>query len=1005
MKKWAVLIFLISALGCHRRAASPIDKPVIKEFANHARYQPLDLDLKPLKYPRQSERSVKRTYSTFHWFDTANQMFEAADSVSAPGRQRLLKMAHRISSAFYEYGNTYTTMNGNSVPVGNPMAELVYSLSLPQLVNLYNNTISSVEKKIDFAANEIVKPTYTSLNQIDFVVKGLEEFNVNLSRLKDRKTEGFIDQIVSGIDSQFLSGLRNLKRAATPTPETKASEYLSHIKSSIEKLDAIPENQRQGIMVNLDDGIRLARRAENISSPDAVLNLMVDLWLNREQRKKFPASLRFLKRLNDRQLVALAIGEQEGEILSPTEWEKIREIKDTRKMTSLQLLAKSALNVYPILTQEEHEEVEKLKSTHLRAALLDPDAVNFMSFPGTDTEKVREIVSRWLGLAMRLSLPDDLQDGFRRFDDPQLNSLRSYSFPRIAISDPILAGARWTIFDRMDSFRLPGTLVDDGIENVKIFINAKIITSALENLYDVIDPFARQLGVRIRENLFPILKTKRAEAEKWSDESFKSFARYYVSKWFFGIPNIDKEGADQERLIEKYSLPLLEHSKLKLLIRPDGTATSQTLPDETSAAVLGATMTNALYRAEVMHDLFHVSPATQESMSLIYQSINKMALTIGYRGYDGNFADTLTVCMTPNNLGQRLDIRNYDPENLVFAVPDQIILKDNFRLDPQSETAPTASVEGQMEMLSAFALYMKYFKPWVTTSFDKGMALLQIDEDETLEVFSKNNVLAMPFGASSIILRNLPVSMVGVISEDERFFESKEVDLKNVDLVGAVIAGFSRDKGMSRKVTAKQTAKAILALTEIYREYSELHKSQDSLIKDNYDKIRDALPKLSKLLAGLAVFANSRLMNRDGGYHYAFDLDKMSVTDEPRKLEDQLLMQEAILKSGELLGSDVIRFKALDNYAFLISKMWNPQLGFYDLAENESQGRTKLALVARAIKNSKYFDNALAALTPSPKIDQLRSQLADLKSLWINRFFSEKIFALEPFYQVMEFSL
>ncbi|MEQ1875997.1 MAG: hypothetical protein ABL958_05080, partial [Bdellovibrionia bacterium] len=100
-------------------------------------------------------------------------------------------------------------------------------------------------------------------------------------------------------------------------------------------------------------------------------------------------------------------------------------------------------------------------------------------------------------------------------------------------------------------------------------------------------------------------------------------------------------------------------------------------------------------------------------------------------------------------------------------------------------------------------------------------------------------------------------------------------------------------------------------------------KSKSELLNSEAYKteIKAAKTKLSLLIMTAANFLSNRMQDEQGVFRHSHDLAKN--TFEPAKnISDQLRPIRALLKAGDVLGSDLYRWAALDGYYALNAEFW-----------------------------------------------------------------------------------
>ena len=130
----------------------------------------------------------------------------------------------------------------------------------------------------------------------------------------------------------------------------------------------------------------------------------------------------------------------------------------------------------------------------------------------------------------------------------------------------------------------------------------------------------------------------------------------------------------------------LEKSILKFNSK-GGAYKNLTTDDVTSAETLGDALTNNYFRLQNPDQVENSALPSDGGTSMIglnFQSIAKMLVIAGYTDADSRITESLNVPMTSGHDGELLDIHHYDPSKIVFASPDQIFIKNEYKMDQKS---------------------------------------------------------------------------------------------------------------------------------------------------------------------------------------------------------------------------------------------------------------------------------------------------------------------------------
>ena len=595
-----------------------------------------------------------------------------------------------------------------------------------------------------------------------------------------------------------------------------------------------------------------------------------------------------------------------------------------------------------------------------------------------------------------------------------------------------LAIARYEIIAGLESFGAkPGERLTaaQGLENFKKYFREKIAGATRARVNHAVYPVAEGLSKEISDALTEILDKQKQSADKTAAQSLTVYARYYIGKLIFGVNDLVKRSLDDanasqdDEVLAKFPLPILERDTLHF-VRKSGAfenITSNLEEISTSAETLGAALVNSYYR---LQNLNGEKPGSLFAVQINFKSIAEMLALSGYPGADSKISESLAVPMTTGHEGALLDIHHYEPEKIVFATPDKVFVKDQYRLDRKSEGNAHVSVRGQMELLRGYAHMMHFFKPWEPSIFDLGLGALRIDEAPSVKAFDRADYFLLSLGLASTILKNIPLKMLGLITDKGAFIESTaSTDSSKLPVTGAVVGDYEINK-MSHVILTRDMALAIEAVSEFLAESGDLENSTDPTIIDalKATPAESLRGQLKKLLSGLILFSTGKLMAVDGGFAPCYDGDSATASKKPRQLEDQLLMERALLTAGTVLNSNFILARAADNFFFLNGHLWSPELGFYRESEvvgqatiqasgqasGQALGQDSVSLknVALALGNIVKLAEVLPReMTQSDNLKESQYQLQRLKDLWISRFFNGELLGDSPVNQVMEYSL
>jgi len=386
----------------------------------------------------------------------------------------------------------------------------------------------------------------------------------------------------------------------------------------------------------------------------------------------------------------------------------------------------------------------------------------------------------------------------------------------------------------------------------------------------------------------------------------------------------------------------------------------------------------------------HLSKTDEEEVrGQIFSIISKLLVIGGYDDYQGHWSDSLHVHVSGPVRQENLMIKNYQPEKAIFAVPDDIYLKNSFIRDSLTQVNPQFSVIGQMSLLEAYSRSIRFFKKWKPNVFDETLGAEKYRDE--FEIFPKSAFYQMSIGLASVILNNLKHESIVLIDRHNQLHLSGQEVLTQVkERQSAALVDFDRH-GLKMSVTARDIAAAIEGLVDILEAVSDFEKTQDEVLRPHIGDLVEARPLIDQIILGLANFAGTRLQQADGGFARGYDFKAMKSLAGDRQLEDQLLLIRSILKAAKHLRAPLLEWCAVDGFYFLKAKMFSSAIGFFKASEQEQA----------SVANHVYLKHVALLLT---LVDDLRKAVADhtesveqidrMESALLKRFFGPSVFIL-----------
>jgi len=739
-----VLIFLV---GCNHKSVEFQDEPVKKDFGPNLLDCKIDFSakVKPLT-PATLPQNKTVTISTADWFDVGNELFESGGPLTSYG--------NTLIQNFYKLGNSHTSMTGTTNPPGSPYAEAAYYFAKPMMTKVYDDTILEAEGKVVAASKQVSIPL-SDLEKypppeivLTRMIQGLNQFK---EKLIAQGKDSIVDSITSQIDSKFIVDLDSMKNSSTMNPRIPLGLSMRSLDASLSKLSELSDFDRQHLLTQVRLGEAMTEEKDAITNSDGALNYLVNVWQSKYMRKNFPDTLKnIFSGLSDAQILALATSNS-SQVVPANQWGGIKDETDTlilpdRSITAL-YLKNNGLVLDPAIWQAMQDRVKELNDL-----LKHPDFSYFArivaNMPSDKIEDQRfALVNAWLAISARLGMPADIKEVFNRFSEDDLSLIgKNNSVELAARLDLSLIKYRYGLIDALDKM---------GVEAIKKLSDTAVSAATRERLDLALIPIARDFSSQVSNTLLPILEKSREDSEKVASSSYRDFGRYYLGKLIFGINNLTKGDSNSEAhdntILQKTPLPLIEYAHINFAFQNGSWVQAENSP-ETSPQVLGLSLAMLNHR---------VDQNPSNGVALEYQQISKLLAIAGYHDLQGNLVESFETSMDSGHARDLFDVAHYDPDKFVFAVPDRVRIKNQFKMDQSSRSNPHVSVEGQMELLYGLAKALHYFKPWKTSRFDSGLGAIRIDESKTMIPFGRSDYFILSLALGTYILENIPVKMLG----------------------------------------------------------------------------------------------------------------------------------------------------------------------------------------------------------------------------------------------------
>ncbi|MDZ4678287.1 MAG: hypothetical protein SGI74_12350 [Oligoflexia bacterium] len=1006
MKQVGFVLFLILAsLSCSKRSEPPTRPQVERVFGSRLSDTPVKF-LESYRPLRQEKITSEIYLPSSQWLGLSKQLLETGHLIE---NERLLAMGSRIFNSFYSWNGSTTKMSASTNPPGNPYVELAYPYAQKALDDYKVAVIKVKEVAINAAEKTQVNQAGLTAQSspaliVTSIINGIDDFLKHLEIQKTSQTEFGINKITKLVrELPDMKGLLYLRDNSVYDKDKDKNdlqknyypvkEFMRGLLTNLELLQSLDAEMKNALLLDLSFGIDLAEKTESIQNENDALIVVVDLWQNKYRRLRFTQQLKNLfESYNDSELLALITNNQ---LMSNSEYNILTRRDDYKFMTPIQQATLMLENKQGV-DKERWEDLEQIKTQWLIKLITQSHIKTFarrfnseLKVDSAPEVELNALIASWMGLEMRLLYPYAIR---KSLTDQSPEDLELVKNPKLSkFWHPFVYESRQNALNEIKLF-VAGAVEPDpalGISRLKAYFGESLVKTAQLRVVNALLPVGRELKLHLRKKIVDMVKPDSRTAEQIYLEQVNKNAPL----WFF------KDGKD---------LPLLEKSGLQFSYK-SGKFEYLRSTSQSGAKVLGVSLAATTLELDSLQEKDNALP-------IAFQMICKLASLMGYKHLNGEKAPALTILFSNQYSTNGFDISSYNPQDGVFATPEFFSINERSELIKDINTNSYASVGSQMELLSGYNHVLKYLKPWEKTTFDKQLGKLKLrdesGEELAFDVFDKDSLFAMTIGLSNVILQNIKHQMARILTSDDKLLSVAELNrLTANNIQSNEIAAVLVDLDNTKKITLVKTsaiAQSLIALAEFYQVTSDSEKSQNKEFRTKIlPHLVAARSDIKRLITGLTAFSLSKLMMQDGGFSQGYNFQKNTSIVGVRNLDDQLLMEEALLSVGQLFNSDLIRFRAVDNLFFINKTFWNSELGFYNMTEDIKQSPVvKLASVSKALKNAHEFNILFSKfMTHSSNARAARTQLEKMERLWLDRFFDRRIQELPAISQVFEFSL
>ncbi|MBK9293396.1 MAG: hypothetical protein IPM57_02970 [Oligoflexia bacterium] len=964
LKNVLILSLIFLSFGCGKKkqeVPSTQQQPRILGINNSDTDLVLDLNINGLK-PVDSKKYKEKIKTS--------ELLELIEHFTKYPSPDLKEKAYALYMQTIKPELSSTFVTGSITPPGSPYAEQVYQFLQPYLISQFSHSLQKALTKVEAAADKLPKPDGANLSAktyLEFIIIQLGEFNKHLNLLSDSETKPFIDPVVHKVSAEYMIPLEKFISSINWQRSQTLTKYLTHLSGEIKNIPGLSDEEKRISQFQLQEAMAYAKQNDDIKDSARAFNLIIDMWINKSQRENAPTLLiNGLKKYNDQQLIAIATNNQP--LFSKQEWQALKERKDLDKMTDKELLARVSLNSGILKNDDWQTLFLGFDKKFINGVELNDILISRQVSPSkaTENEKLIALVSFWLNLKTRVIFPSELVEKLSEYTDKELEKLKDQSWWNWSLF-------RRGVIDFIESYpgvdgKKPNT-TEEAVENFKIFISEKVFSSVESTLRNKIYGLAAKLKSMVREEVSLQLQAQREHFPKLAFDNFKEYGNRYLKLWFF-------QSSDKLSLFESEFIEL--ENMGSGFWKP--VSSSQ---NETSSELIARSL--SLNYLQLLEN-------NLANNKMAFQLVNKLSSIAGYKDYNGKLVDALMfpVVGDKNKRFNLMEFDRYDPLKLAFALPDIVYLKDQFRADYGMLDKFQVSVNGQMNLLESYTKLIEWLKPWRQSSFDKTLGTLKISIADNIskEVFPKKDLFKQPLVLSLSILANLKAHMLGLVDVVGNIYLNQ--DVKNPQ--GAVLFDFDNQMQRNKIVKTADIATAMEAISNFYLVLSDLNVSNfqdDQINAATIGKIQQVREELKSLLVGLILFSTKNLLQSDFGYSVGYNFQTKQQVLQKRNLKDQLKMQRSLILAGNVLNSDLVKSKAIENYYYINKNFWNPQLGFYSRIEDKLDVNLKISDLFYAFETLQMVEETLIYFSVGSQIaQQSLAQLRLLKQYWSTRLIS-----------------
>ncbi len=420
-------------------------------------------------------------------------------------------------------------------------------------------------------------------------------------------------------------------------------------------------------------------------------------------------------------------------------------------------------------------------------------------------------------------------------------------------------------------------------------------------------------------------------------------------------------------------------------------------PNTTTSGVLGASLSMSEQRFQRVTEFEGAAYDSPAYYSMVVEVLNKIPALGGFKKIDeAPYPSFHLLKGASDPFEPPLDIKTQTGSDHYYSVPDFIVLKPPFSMDRAGTVSNGVQfgVHNQAELLRGLSHMIEFFRDWRSNGFDVKMSQYKLgdlipDLPPHLEkelLFPKEKLFEYCLGIGSIILENLQRSGSGLVlfgyDGKLRLGETLKTDEKAKESLMAALVDVNL-KGRRDFVRSGDLARFILAMGKFVQAVEGFENTHSTLIQEETKGEKLLLNRLKKSIADvrvlMALFSNfliHKMQRSDGAIEASYSLSRDQVDSRSRNLEDQALVIQALLLTGETLSMGTYLGSAYDTYFGMNHVFFDDTQAFYSSSDRawvkpESYVLTEIMVALAKLSTKTDFSRGQIGRL----LDQFRGQL------------------------------